>query len=76
MATLAREVFDLVVVDYELPGITGAQLVKDIRGARLVMPIVMVSSHELGTYPAKLGCNGFVMKGDGATLRNVVSRIA
>src|SRR5689334_25168868 len=59
---LINNEFDLIAVDYELHGMTGVVLVKEIRAAGILASVVMISAHDLGAYAARLGC-GFVMKG-------------
>ena len=38
--------FDLLVTDNEMPGITGVELLKKLRAARMVLPVIMATGAE------------------------------
>jgi len=62
-----NEKFDLVIADYEMPGMNGIDLVKAIRAdAQLArLPVIMVTSHEdIGTIDAayRAGATSFITK--------------
>ncbi len=42
---LAEHAYDLVVVDYDMPGIDGVELVREIRAAGIPTPIIAVTGH-------------------------------
>ena len=44
---LADHEFDLVILDYEMPGMNGAVLAREIRRARPKVPIIMLSGDEV-----------------------------
>ena len=50
-AALQSEPYDLLITDFDMPKITGVELVKDLRSARMDLPVIMVSGtflpHEL-----------------------------
>ncbi|MGE0406339.1 MAG: response regulator [Candidatus Korobacteraceae bacterium] len=56
---------DVVVLDYAMPGMNGAEVVTEIRKLRAKLPIIMLSGHHMSELPqALLGViNGFVSKG-------------
>ena len=37
---------DLVVADYRMPGMSGAELVRHLRAVRPTLPVIVVSAHE------------------------------
>lgn len=73
--SLLSEKPELVAVDYELPGVTGVELVKAIRACDRNIRILMISAHDLERYASKLGCDGFVTKGDVVGLRTAMVRL-
>ena len=48
LVELRRERFDLVLVDHEMPGMSGIEFISAVRAddAFFAMPIIMVTSHE------------------------------
>lgn len=57
---------DLVLVDVSLPGMSGIDLVKQLKDTGYDQPLLMVSGHEDRLYveeSAKAGASGYVMKG-------------
>ena len=62
---LARRKFDLVLCDWNMPGMNGSQLVQRIRELRPELPIVMVTAEGdpvLVKELIALGVNGYVIK--------------
>lgn len=53
----AREVFDVVVSDVSLPGISGTDLARTLLGARPQRWVVLCTGYDLGAYPAAWGPN-------------------
>ena len=55
-AALQAKPYDLLITDHDMPKVTGVDLVKHLRSARMALPVVMVSgelpSHELAQYPS------------------------
>ncbi|HEX9953040.1 MAG TPA: response regulator transcription factor [Rubricoccaceae bacterium] len=37
---------DLIVTDYRLPGLSGAELVRQVRAGRPELPVVVISAHD------------------------------
>lgn len=56
---------DMVIVDVELPGIDGYEVVREVRRASPATPVVMVSGHEREQFrqqALEAGANEFVNK--------------
>ena len=43
---------DVVVVDYEMPGMDGAAVVAEVRKCRSTVPIIMLTGHDVSELPA------------------------
>jgi two-component system, NarL family, nitrate/nitrite response regulator NarL len=62
--------YDILVTDYEMPGLTGIELIKIARSAQPEIKIIVLSMHD---DPAvvrellRLGVNGYVLKKDAYT---------
>lgn len=59
--------FDVMITDYEMPGITGLELVKAARAAQPEMKIIMLSMHDdpsVVREVLKTGVLGYVLKKD------------
>ncbi|PKM01761.1 MAG: chemotaxis protein CheY [Gammaproteobacteria bacterium HGW-Gammaproteobacteria-6] len=73
--------FDFVVTDWNMPGMTGIDLLKAIRAdpALKAMPVLMVTaenSREQIIEAAQSGVNGYIVKPfTGATLKEKIDRI-
>lgn len=62
---LARRQFDLVLSDWNMPGMDGTQLVTAIRARNKTIPIVMVTAEgdpKLLETLRELGINGYIIK--------------
>jgi two-component system, NarL family, response regulator NreC len=62
---LRESAFDLLVVDINLPGISGLELVRRIRASGVETPILMLSMHEEAVYAERAlaaGARGYLMK--------------
>jgi DNA-binding NarL/FixJ family response regulator len=60
------EVWDLVVLDLSLPGRTGLDVLKEIRGARPRLPILILSTYpeqQFATRALRAGASGYLNKG-------------
>ncbi len=81
-ATLQAGVFDLVVTDWNMPGMTGLELLKNIRSdARLcALKVLMVTAEAQRDQiieAAKAGVNGYIIKPFTAvTLKEKLEKIA
>jgi DNA-binding response OmpR family regulator len=55
-AALQAKPYHLLITDHEMPRVTGIELVKNLRSARMALPVVMVSAelpaHELAQDPS------------------------
>src|ERR1700722_8349083 len=55
-AALQAKPYDLLITDQQMPRVTGVELVKALRSARMALPVVMVAgelpAHELARNPS------------------------
>ena len=55
-AALQAKPYDLLITDHQMPRVTGVELVKNLRSARMALPVVMVAgelpTHELARNPS------------------------
>jgi DNA-binding response OmpR family regulator len=55
-AALQAKPYDLLITDHQMPRVTGVELVKALRSARMALPVVMVAgelpTHELARNPS------------------------
>lgn len=59
------EKFDLILLDWEMPGITGIETLAEIRKAGIVVPVIMLTSKNLPEdigLALSTGANEYVMK--------------
>ncbi len=81
LGKLAKLDCDLLVTDYRLPGMTGAELVRRLRAARPELPCVVISAHEDETFVREAtdaGAAAFIRKRDlvatlAPTIRDVLA---
>ncbi|MEP7296436.1 MAG: response regulator transcription factor [Burkholderiales bacterium] len=69
------EAFDLIIADLSMPGMSGLELIRRIRGESLRMPVLVLSMHAEEQYALRAfaaGANGYVTK-DTATEELVVA---
>ena len=62
---MLNDAWDLVIVDISMPGRSGLDLIRDIRGAKPDLPVLVVSAHSEKDYAVralKLGAAGYVSK--------------
>lgn len=60
-----RDAFDIAIIDVSLQGVSGLELVKQIRERGVEMPILMMSMHDEAFYAERAlraGAQGYVMK--------------
>ena len=65
---VAKQKFDLALVDISLPDKSGLELIKDIRTLRPELPILVVSMHDELIYAERVlraGARGYIMKQEG-----------
>jgi len=76
MGIIRRIVPDLVIVDLNLPGANGIELIKNIRAEFPKLPLLVLSMYDESLYAVRAlraGAQGYVMKQD--SLDNVISAI-
>jgi DNA-binding response OmpR family regulator len=63
---LKKESFDVVLLDIKLPGISGLEVLKNIRDTDKKLPVIMITGfgfdEELITKSKQLGCSGYIGK--------------
>jgi len=65
LETLSRESPDVVLLDWELPGSSGSQLLRDMRSIRPRLPIIALSGRPENQLAAlSAGADAFVSKAD------------
>lgn len=65
---VAKQKFDLALVDISLPDKNGLELIKDIRTLKPDLPILVVSMHDEMIYAERVlraGARGYIMKQEG-----------
>lgn len=65
---VARQKFDLALVDISLPDKNGLELIKDLRTLNPELPILVVSMHDEMIYAERVlraGARGYIMKQEG-----------
>jgi DNA-binding NarL/FixJ family response regulator len=77
---IERAEFDLLIVDYTLPGMCGLALVRELRRLGRKQPILVLTMHCDDAVAAEVlaaGANGFVLKSDSRlTLLEALERVA
>ncbi len=48
MKMFSAEEFDVVITDFEMPEMNGAQLIRNLRRVHATTPMVLMSCHDLG----------------------------
>jgi two-component system, NarL family, invasion response regulator UvrY len=78
-AAVLESTWDLVILDISMPGRNGLDLIRDIRGEKPDLPILVVSAHAERDYAVralKLGAAGYVSKQSAAdVLVSAVKRV-
>ncbi len=65
MEWLARESFDLVLLDLSMPGTSGTELIEQIRARNAELPILVLSMHDdpqIAVATLKAGASGYLTK--------------
>ena len=65
---VAKQKFDLALLDISLPDKSGLELIKDIRALRPELPVLVVSMHDEMIYAERVlraGGRGYIMKQEG-----------
>jgi DNA-binding NarL/FixJ family response regulator len=64
-SAILKQPWDLAIIDVSMPGRSGLELLRDIRGAKPSMPVLVLSAHDERDYAIralKLGAAGYVSK--------------
>ena len=73
-----KESFDLMIVDYKMPGMNGLEVWEQARGVRPEMAFVLVTGHaspEIIDQAKRLGCDSVLLKPfTSAQLRSAVEK--
>lgn len=63
---LKKESFDVVLLDIKLPGISGLEVLKNIRDNNKILPVVMITGfgfdEDLIAKSKQFGCSGYIGK--------------
>ncbi|MCX5698752.1 MAG: response regulator [Candidatus Omnitrophica bacterium] len=66
LAILKKETFDVVLLDIKLPGMSGLEVLKEIRARFVNLPVVMITGfgfdEELIGKSKQFGCCGYIGK--------------
>ena len=66
LAILKRDVFDVVLLDIKLPGMSGLEVLKNIRDIHKNLPVVMITGfgydEDLIAKSKQFGCSGYIGK--------------
>ncbi len=78
-ALAIREIWDIAIIDINLPGRSGLDLIKDLKNSVNDIPILVLSIYEedqLALRALKAGANGYLTKGKaGNNLIDAINRI-
>jgi DNA-binding NarL/FixJ family response regulator len=69
MAALRRAPFDVLLLDLSMPGRSGIELIRQIRGEFPKLPILVLTMHQEEQYAVRAiraGAHGYLTKGTGA----------
>ncbi len=80
LALLAKESFDLLLLDLNMPGLSGSDLIIQVKAAHPDLPILVLSMHnkpQVAAQALKAGADGYLTKDcDPAVLLAAVSKVA
>jgi len=65
LETVEEEKFDLLILDSNVPGITGLELIKELRSYNDTTPIIMITAYQDTIHLKKAfthGCNDYIKK--------------
>jgi len=65
LETVEKEKFDLLILDSNVPGITGLELIKELRSYNNTTPIIMITAYQDTIHLKKAfihGCNDYIKK--------------
>jgi DNA-binding NarL/FixJ family response regulator len=67
---IREEQFDIILLDMSMPGISGVELIKQIKSEQPKLPILVLSTHKEDIYAVrtiKVGASGYVCKDNAST---------
>ena len=80
LALLAQAPFDLLLLDLNMPGISGADLIRQVKAEHPGVPVLVLSMHnkpQVATQALKAGADGYLTKDcDPAVLLTAIRRVA
>jgi DNA-binding NarL/FixJ family response regulator len=81
LAALQEDCFDLLLLDMSMPGISGIELIEQVRCLRPTLPILVLSMHhepQIVKRALKAGASGYLSKdtNDPQRLLNAIRRVA
>lgn len=80
LAAIRRRDINLVLLDISMPGLSGIELIRRIKGERPLLPILVLSMHgeaQLAAKALQTGASGYITKGRGAaTLAEAIRKVA
>ncbi|MFH1413783.1 MAG: response regulator [Candidatus Omnitrophota bacterium] len=66
LALIEKEAFNIILLDIKLPGISGLDVLKKIRGTKPDLPVIMITGFayddELVAKSKEYGCCGYIVK--------------
>ncbi|MGB8329474.1 MAG: sigma-54 dependent transcriptional regulator [Polyangiales bacterium] len=65
LETLAKQSFDAILLDVQLPGIDGLQMLEELRKQKITTPVIMMSGHatiEVAMEATRRGAEDFIEK--------------
>ena len=66
LTILAKDVFDVVLLDIKLPGMSGLEVLKNIREKYKSLPVIMITGfgfdEDLIAKSKQFGCSGYIGK--------------
>lgn len=74
---LTRDVWDIVVADYSLPGFSGVQALEILLQSKLDIPFILVSGtvgEDVAVKAMKMGASDYILKGNLARLGPAIER--
>lgn len=76
-SALTREIWDIVVADYSLPGFSGIQALDALNESKLDIPFILVSGtvgEDIAVKAMKTGASDYILKGNLARLGPAIER--
>lgn len=70
LKNIREQAFDMILLDMSMPGISGVDLIKQIKSEQPKLPILVLSTHKEDIYAVrtiKVGASGYVCKDNAST---------